>query len=537
MKRIHTIALSIGLFIASLHSVQAQMNNERLGLPGDNLNLAAVLDIFQKSPTLEGFEAALNSDTSRVNNLDLNNDGRVDYIKVYDKADGDLHTIVLQVDINDQESQDVAVIFVEKKGNDITIQMVGDEDLYGKNYVLEPSTDNSRRPVQTRNPGYTGEQTIINNYYYNTTNTNFDYTPNYAPVPSSWVIVQFMYSPFYRPWYSPWRWAYYPGWYRPWNPWYWDTYYNHWYYHNSWNGWWYWRAPHFHYADYWYGPYRLNRRASAIYYRNRNNGIYERTYNNPRPEQRPAGRPKFANHNLTLDKNPAIVRPDERPDRRPTSPIKDARPDTRPNAPVKDVRPGTRPTSPSKDVRPDTRPSSPSKDVRPGNRPTTPSKDVRPDTRPTSPGKDVRPETRPSTPVKETRPSQPSRRQETRPSQPDRDQKQYTPPSRPQETRPSQPVREQKQYTPPSRPQETRPSQPVREQRQSTAPSRPQETRPAQPAREQKQFTSPVREQRRTETGPSRNSGVAPKQQPASGTPSPRTNQATPSGNQPRDSR
>lgn len=518
MKRIHTIALSIGLLIASLHSVQAQMNNERLGLPGDNLNLAAVLDIFQKSPTLEGFEASLNSDTSRVNNLDLNNDGKVDYIKVYDKADGNLHTIVLQVDINDQESQDVAVIFVEKKGNDISIQMVGDEDLYGKDYVLEPSTDNSRRPVQTRNPGYKGEQTIINNYYYNTTNNNYDYTPDYAPAPSSWVIVQFIYSPFYRPWYSPWRWAYYPGWYRPWNPWYWDTYYNHWYYHHSWNGWWYWRAPHFHYADYWYGPYRLNRRSSAIYYRNRNSGVYERTYNNPRPEPRPTGRPKYANHNLSLDKNPAIVRPDERPDRRPTSPIKDARPDTRPNTPVKDVRPGTRPTSPSKDVRPDTRPSSPSKDVRPGTRPTSPSKDVRPDTRPTSPTKDVRPDTRPTTPTKDVRP-------ETRPSAPVK------------ETRPSQPVKEQKQITPTTRSTETRPVQPIQEQKQYTPPARQQQTRPSQPVREQKQNTPPVREQRKTETGPSRSSGTSPAQQPVQRNTSTRTYQANPAGSPTREAR
>jgi hypothetical protein len=518
MKRIHTIASIIGLFLVFTHSGKAQINNDRLGLPGDNLNLAAVLDIFQKSPTLEGFEAALNSDTSRVNNLDLNSDGKVDYIKVYDKADGDLHTIVLQVDINDQESQDVAVIFVEKKGNDIDIQMVGDEDLYGKDYVLEPSTDNSRRPAQTRNPGYKGEQTVINNYYYNTNNNNYDYTPNYAPVVSSWVIIQYMYSPFYRPWYSPWRWSYYPGWYRPWNPWYWDTYHYHWYYHHSWNGWWYWRAPQFHYADYWYGPYRLNRRASGIYYRNRMNGIYERTYNNPRPEPRPTGRPKYANHNLCLDKNPAIVRPDSRPDRRITSPTKDVRPDTRPTSPVKDVRPDRRSTSPTKDVRPDTRPTSPSKDVRPDTRPTSPTKDVRPDTRPSTPQK----ETRPSKPVSETKQStQPSRQQETRPSQPVRETKQYTQPSRQQETRPTQPVREQKQYTQPSRQQETRPSQPVREQKQYTQPSRQQETRPSTPARET----------RKTETGPSRPSNVSPAQRPSQNSPSQRTNTTAPARN------
>lgn len=42
--------------------VFSQKNNQpvALGLPGDNLNLYAVLEVFQKSPTLEGFEKSLN---------------------------------------------------------------------------------------------------------------------------------------------------------------------------------------------------------------------------------------------------------------------------------------------------------------------------------------------------------------------------------------------------------------------------------------------------------------------------------------------
>ena len=411
------LALSI---MAISTSVQAQQgnNDERLGLPGDNLNLAAVLDIFQRSQTLESFEAALNSDTSKVNNLDLNNDERVDYIKVFDKPEGDLHTIVLQVDLSDQESQDVAVIFVEKKGEDVSIQMVGDEDLYGKDYILEPSSQNQTSTARsaTPNPGYRkGGTTVVNNYYYNNDNNYYNDRPDYAPAPHSWVIVRYIYTPFYRPYYSHWRWGYYPGWYRPWSPWYYDNYYNHWYYQHSWNGWWYWRAPHNHFHNYWYGPYRSSRRASAIYMRNRSAGVYDRSYNNPRPAPRPTGKPRYANHAVPFDRNPTIVKPTVSPGR--------------PVAPGRKPEP-TRPVYPSKNQ--DTRTTTPVKQE---------------PTRPTYPSKDQ--ETRPATPVKQEpiRPA-PSKQQEVRPEN-------STPKTQPSKTAPTKPAEVKPSRTPrqsPSKP-------------------------------------------------------------------------------------
>ncbi len=62
----------------------AQENYGRLGLPGDNLNLYAVLRVFQESPTLEEFEKRINSQEEMINNLDLNGDRKIDYIQVVD---------------------------------------------------------------------------------------------------------------------------------------------------------------------------------------------------------------------------------------------------------------------------------------------------------------------------------------------------------------------------------------------------------------------------------------------------------------------
>ena len=119
--------LIIAFLCAFSFCVNAQNTEEqKLNLPGDNLNLYAVLNLFQESETLELFEKNLNAEDSKINNLDLNNDEKTDYIKVIDNVDGETHLIILQVAINDKENQDVAVFVVTKSGNnEIQIQLIG----------------------------------------------------------------------------------------------------------------------------------------------------------------------------------------------------------------------------------------------------------------------------------------------------------------------------------------------------------------------------------------------------------------------------
>src|SRR3954466_13448257 len=69
------------------------------GLPGDNLDLYAVLDLFQKSKTIEAFEKSLNDGTQKINNLDLDLDKKIDFIKVVTKKKDDSYSFVLQVDV------------------------------------------------------------------------------------------------------------------------------------------------------------------------------------------------------------------------------------------------------------------------------------------------------------------------------------------------------------------------------------------------------------------------------------------------------
>jgi hypothetical protein len=367
-----------GLFSLPVFS-QTDNKPVALGLPGDNLNLYAVLDIFQKSKTLEDFEKALNDPDNKVNNLDLNNDGEIDYIEVESHKEGNTHVIVLQVAVNNNETQDVAVIEVDKdKKNNVHVQAIGDEDLYGKNYIVEPSDNVSGTP----NPGYKSDGTVIVNNNttnnYNTTTTNPSYV---SPSVSAWPVVLFLFSPVYVVYRSPWHWGYYPPYWRPWRPVY---YHDYWGYHGHYYGSPYYRRTVVIRNPRYYNSYVSRRNTSVMVRDNRTNGRYNTTYNG-RDYKRPA-------------------------------PVTS----TRPTRPGNTTRPGTRPTNPS------TRPGNTTRPVtRPTNPSTRPANTTRPVTRPVTP---TNPSTRPA-----VRPTQPTTRPATRLVTP-------TNPSTGPAVRPTQPV-------------------------------------------------------------------------------------------------
>lgn len=272
MKTLRYI-LTATVFAAAATMVSAQdYPEEYLGLPGDNLNLYAVMNLFQQSETLEAFERSLNDEESRINNLDLNGDNFIDYISVSDYTEGNVHNIVLRTALDRNDQQDIAVFVVEKLRNgEVQIQLIGDEALYGPNYIVEPIY------AETPNPGYTG----------NSYNRNVNVvTTTYYDI-AAWPVIRYIYFPGYRPWRSAWYWGYYPSYWSPWRPYYWHYYYGY----------------HYHHYDYYYrhyhhwNHYRCN--AYNDYYRshvrvyspvvsvNVNKGAYRTTYS--RPDQRQAG--------------------------------------------------------------------------------------------------------------------------------------------------------------------------------------------------------------------------------------------------------
>jgi hypothetical protein len=280
MKKLLLSSVLFGL-IATLATLNAQeQKDDYLGLPGDNLNLYAVMNLFRDSKTLEEFEKNLNDENFRINNLDLNGDTRVDYISVFDNIDGNVHNIVLQVAINNREKQDVAVFTVERDNNgNVLVQLIGDEELYGKNYIIEPIFDEANNG-QTPNPGYAGNQSTVNGR-----NITIERTTTVEI--AAWPVVRFIYMPNYVSWHSSWYWDYYPSYWNPWQPFYWDYYYG---YHCNWYNDYYghyrrWDHPRYsRWNDYYYTPMRSH---STYVNVNIQNGRYKTTYSHP--EQRKDG--------------------------------------------------------------------------------------------------------------------------------------------------------------------------------------------------------------------------------------------------------
>ena len=215
--------------VFSQSETKTEADTALLGLPGDNLDLYAVMDLFQKSKTIEDFEKSLNTEKTGINNLDLNLDKKVDFIKVVTKQDKNDFTFILQVDVSEKEKQDVAVILVSKdaKGK-VTMQIVGDKALYGKDYVIEPKP---ATPAATANPGYAGSAPV----------TSTAASTNTVVVVESAPVVQYVYSPVYVPYYPPYTYVYHPpyfaaftvmaiGIYRH------NNYYNHYGYHGGGHG-------------------------------------------------------------------------------------------------------------------------------------------------------------------------------------------------------------------------------------------------------------------------------------------------------------
>ena len=164
-----------------------------------DLDLKAVAALFGQCANLEEFEQKLNSEDLHLSNLDLNGDGEVDYLRIVESADGNKHLILLQAVLAKDIFQDVASIYVEKDADDkIIVQVVGDEYIYGVNYIIEPA---------------------------------------YLYVP---VIYDWFWGPHWVCWYSPWYWGYWPGWWHAYHCWAFDVYWHHIYdYHH-----------HHHYCSY-----------------------------------------------------------------------------------------------------------------------------------------------------------------------------------------------------------------------------------------------------------------------------------------------
>lgn len=103
------------------------------------LDLQAVAALFAQSNTVREFELLLNSTTYPVSNLDLNGDGYIDYLRVYETFQGFNHVFLIQAVLGMNIFQDVATIVVERPGfADYYVEVIGAPFIYGPKYIVRP---------------------------------------------------------------------------------------------------------------------------------------------------------------------------------------------------------------------------------------------------------------------------------------------------------------------------------------------------------------------------------------------------------------
>jgi len=210
MKRVFLfLALMLmGVLTFAEETITVSANSEDIS---QSLDLKVIAKLFAEASTTEQFENMLNNPDSAFSNLDLNGDNQIDYLRVVEAGTADNKLIVIQAVLAKDIYQDVASIYVEKdtKTQEVSVQIIGDEYIYGTNYIIEP--------VYVYRP-------VIYNWFWS----------------ARWYC-----------WESPWYWGYWPSWwyYRPCYAyhWYYDRCYRFHHYHHHYCSFRHGRHPHHNY--------------------------------------------------------------------------------------------------------------------------------------------------------------------------------------------------------------------------------------------------------------------------------------------------
>lgn len=93
--------LALFLFLINLNAQDVTTVEATDSDISENLDLEAVASVFGESEDLEDFEKKLNDPEMQISNLDLNEDGEVDYLRVVEASKDDTHVFTVQAVIGE----------------------------------------------------------------------------------------------------------------------------------------------------------------------------------------------------------------------------------------------------------------------------------------------------------------------------------------------------------------------------------------------------------------------------------------------------
>jgi len=163
------------LFVRSSGPRYGDVNIQAMATADNGLDLKAVGELVKQARDAEDLEKLLNK-SGGVNNLDLNEDNKVDYIHITEYGNDRAKGFSLTVQPESGETQEVATIDIGKEGERANVEVQGNEQMYGHNHY----------------------------HHYSSPLTTF-------------LLMGYLFSP-HRMYLSPWGYGYYPrgyGAYRP----------------------------------------------------------------------------------------------------------------------------------------------------------------------------------------------------------------------------------------------------------------------------------------------------------------------------------
>lgn len=99
----------------------------------DGLDLQAVTDLSTKSKDAKDFETKLNAPGNTVNNLDLNEDDVIDFIKVTEVHDNGARGFSLTTEVAEGDEQELCTIQFEEENGQASVHTQGNQSMYGSN--------------------------------------------------------------------------------------------------------------------------------------------------------------------------------------------------------------------------------------------------------------------------------------------------------------------------------------------------------------------------------------------------------------------